>query len=90
VKFSLRPGRGGLAQAFFRRAKAVAGHWVADLMAGGFGGEHAPVSGEDSVHLRRLGLNFLLDVFVYSLVSMYSCLCVAQVLLEFSLLGGRL
>jgi hypothetical protein len=54
-------------------------------MFGGFGEEarvvHAPVSGEDSALLRRLGLNFLLDVFVYSLVSMYSCLCAAQVLL---------
>jgi len=38
VKFSLRPARGGLAPAFFRCAKAVAEHWVADLMAGGFGG----------------------------------------------------
>jgi hypothetical protein len=34
------------------------------------------------------GLYFLLVVFVYSLVSRYSCLCVAQVLLEFSLFRG--
>jgi hypothetical protein len=46
--------------------------------------------GKDSALLRRLGLNFLLDVFVYSLVSRYSCLGMAQVLLEFSLLGGWL
>jgi len=55
--------------------------------------DHAPA--KFSLRLARggfvpptFGLNFLLDVFVYSLVSMYNCLCVAQVLLEFSLLGG--
>jgi hypothetical protein len=91
AKFSLRLARGGFVPAFFCRAKAVAGHWGADLMAGGFrGGACCTRAG-----LRRrqcspptFGLNFLLDVFVYSLVSMYNCLCVAQVLLEFSLLGG--
>jgi hypothetical protein len=38
VKYSLRLARGDLIPAFFCRAKAVAGHWGADLMAGGFGG----------------------------------------------------
>jgi hypothetical protein len=38
VKLSLRPTRGGLVPAFFRRAKAAVGHWEADLLAGGFGG----------------------------------------------------
>jgi hypothetical protein len=41
---------------------------VTDLLQGG----HAPVSGKDKVLCRWLGLNFLLDVFVYSFVTMYS------------------
>jgi hypothetical protein len=38
--------------------------------------------------LRRVGLNLLLDVFVYSLFTRYNCLCVAQVLLEFFFVRG--
>jgi hypothetical protein len=38
VKCSFRRACGGLVPAFFRRAKAVAGHWGTDLMVGGFGG----------------------------------------------------
>jgi hypothetical protein len=64
---------------------------VADLLFGSFGGGACCTR----AGLRRrqcppstTWVEFLLDVFVYSLVTMYSCLCVAKVLLEFSLLGG--
>jgi hypothetical protein len=64
---------------------------VADLLFGSFGGGACCTR----AGLRRRQcpppttlVEFLLDVFVYSLVTMYSCLCVAQVLLEFSLLGA--
>jgi hypothetical protein len=91
VKSSLRRARGGLAPAFFRREKAVAGLWGTDLLVGGFGGGAC----RTRAGLRRrqcypptCWVEFLLDLFVYSLVSRYNCLCVAQVLLEFSLLGA--
>jgi len=65
---------------------------VADLSAGGFGGgaccTRAGLRRRQCSPSGVFGLYFLLVVFVYSLVSRYSCLCVAQVLLEFSLLGG--
>jgi hypothetical protein len=41
---------------------------VTDLLQGGY----ALASGEDRVLCRWLGLNFLLDVFMYSFVTMYS------------------
>jgi len=92
VKFSLLPARGVSFWRFFAEQRRRSGLWVADLLAGGFGGGVC----RTRAGLRRrqcslsdvFGLYFLLVVFVYSLVSRYSCLCVAQVLLEFSLLGG--
>jgi hypothetical protein len=65
---------------------------VADLSAGGFGGgaccTRAGLRRRQCSPSGVFGLYFLLVVFVYSLVSRYSCLCVAQVLLEFSLFRG--
>jgi hypothetical protein len=61
VKFSLRPARGGLAPLFFAVQRRWPGTgWLIWCLAalGEARVVHAPVSGEDSALLRRLGLNF--------------------------------
>jgi len=75
--------------ASFRRATVVPRLRDADLLLGSFGGGACCTRASFpamAVSLPTTWVDFLLDLFVYSLVSKYSLpICMAQILLKFSL-----